>query len=176
MESTSPYAPPQREVLDEQDEYGPIRIFSLKGRIGRLRYIGYTIGLTLLLYLILGALFAALSTAVDKETRDTFLALIPLLGFFFMLVVHVMLTVQRCHDFNVTGWLSLLLLFPFVPLVFWIIPGTQGSNDFGLRPPPNRGMAVVVVLLILLTVIGVLAAIAIPAYQGYAARAHQIGM
>jgi uncharacterized membrane protein YhaH (DUF805 family) len=98
------------------------------------------------------------------------------LGYGAMLVISVLLTIQRCHDFNVTGWLSLILLIPFAPFIFWFVPGTQGANQFGAQPPPNRGvLSIVVVLLVLVVVIGILAAIAIPAYQNYleAARAMQ---
>jgi Tfp pilus assembly major pilin PilA len=49
-----------------------------------------------------------------------------------MIFISVLLTIQRSHDFNVTGWLSLILLF---------------------------------------AIRGILAAIAIPAYQEYMARA-----
>ena len=73
--------------------------------------------------------------------------------------------------------LVLLLLIPLVPLIFWFIPGTKGSNDFGPPPPPNRGSGIVVaLLLVLVIVIGILAAIAIPAYQDYVERAKQAQM
>lgn len=175
--TTSPYTPPQRELIDEQTEFGPIRIFSAKGRLGRLRYIAYSIGVSLVIYLFMGILLAALGVVMDEGMLGAGTALITSLGLLTMLFVNVLLTIQRCHDFNVSGWLSLLLLLPFVPLIFWIIPGTQGINNFGPQPPPNRGAAVIVaVLLILVAVIGILAAIAIPAYQDYVARAQAMGM
>jgi uncharacterized membrane protein YhaH (DUF805 family) len=104
--------------LDERDEYGPIRVFSVSGRIGRLRYTGYTVGLTFLFYLVLGVLSALLGTMLDKHTISNFITLIPLLGFLCMLVVNLTLTIQRCHDFNASGWLSLILLIPFAPIAF----------------------------------------------------------
>jgi hypothetical protein len=89
-----------------------------------------------------------------------------------MLFINVLLTIQRSHDFNVSGWLSLILLIPLVPLIFWIIPGTEGTNRFGPQPPPNKGAGVIVIVLLLLfAILGILAAIAIPAYQEYVARA-----
>jgi hypothetical protein len=89
-----------------------------------------------------------------------------------MLIVMILLTIQRCHDFNMSGWMSLLLIVPLVPLLFWIIPGTQGANRFGNQPPPNTTGAVVLALILpALFVVGILAAIAIPAYMDYQQRA-----
>lgn len=84
----------------------------------------------------------------------------------------VFLTIQRAHDFNTTGWLSILVLIPLVNLIFWFIPGTGGENRFGLPTPPNRTSTVVVALIIpIVAAVGILAAIAIPAYQQYVQRA-----
>ena len=89
-----------------------------------------------------------------------------------MLVVGVMLTIQRCHDFDVSGWLSLLLIVPVAPLLFWIIPGTKGANRFGAPTPPNStGVVVLALILPILFFVGIIAAIALPAYQSYAERA-----
>ena len=54
-----------------------------------------------------------------------------------MLVVGFLLTIQRAHDMNTTGWLALLCLVPLVNLLFWFVPGTRGENDYGKQPPPN---------------------------------------
>ena len=89
-----------------------------------------------------------------------------------MLVVGVMLTIQRCHDFDVSGWLSLLLIVPVAPLLFWIIPGTKGANRFGGPTPPNStGVVVLALILPILFFVGIIAAIALPAYQSYVERA-----
>jgi hypothetical protein len=95
-----------------------------------------------------------------------------LAGLAAVVVISVLLTIQRCHDMNMSGWLSLLLIVPLAPLVFWIVPGTQGANRFGNPPPPNSTGAVVLALILpVLFVVGILAAIAIPAYVDYQKRA-----
>ena len=38
----NPYVAPRAAVADAQDEFQPVRIFSTSGRIGRVRYILYT--------------------------------------------------------------------------------------------------------------------------------------
>jgi uncharacterized membrane protein YhaH (DUF805 family) len=173
MESTSPYSPPETDLLTGQEEFAPIKILSTKGRIGRMRYIAYTIGLSLLVYLVMMAVVTATATAASgsPDLAGTAVLAIMAVGFGAMLVISFLLTIQRSHDFNTSGWLSLVLLLPLVPLIFWFIPGTEGANRFGPPPPPNKGAGVVVVVIILFVVVSILAAIAIPAYQEYVARA-----
>ena len=68
-----------------------------------------------------------------------------------------------------TGWLSLISLIPLGVLVFWFVPGTPGENDYGKRPPPNTtGAVVLACLLPFFVIVGIVAAVAIPAYQQYA--------
>jgi uncharacterized membrane protein YhaH (DUF805 family) len=173
METTSPYTPPQTELLGDKDvAYGSIKIFSASGRIGRVRYIAYSIGIVFLAYLVMGVLAALAGMALSEEQLGILMIVIFGLGYLAMTIINIMLTIQRCHDFDVTGWLSLILLIPLAPLVFWFIPGTEGANRFGLQPPPNKGgVMVVIVIFLLLVIVSILAAIAIPAYQEYVARA-----
>jgi uncharacterized membrane protein YhaH (DUF805 family) len=177
METTSPYETPKAEILNEQDEYGPIKILSAKGRIGRLRYIAYTIGITLLFYTVMMAFVGLIAATTSENSLSAMMAPIMVVGFGAMFFINILLTIQRCHDFNVTGWLSLILLVPFAPLIFWFLPGTEGANKFGPPPPPNKGVALILVIVfVLVVVLGILAAIAIPAYQDYLTRAAGAGM
>ena len=67
------------------------------------------------------------------------------------------LTIQRCHDFNLPGWFSILAIIPLLGLVFVVIPGTAGSNRFGDRTPPNSPALIVFgIALPLLAVAGLL--------------------
>lgn len=170
MQTANPYQSPAARVADEHEEYGEVKILSASGRLGRVRYIGYGIGITMLVYLGLAVVGALLAAAGGK-------ALIPLLvvlGGAAVLIVHFMLTIQRCHDFNTSGWVSLVALIPLVGLIFWFVPGTSGPNRYGPPPPPNSTGAIVLAsILPIVFVVGILAAIAIPAYQGYVHRAHQ---
>ncbi len=171
-ENLNPYAPPQKTVEPLTEEYAPVRVFSSKGRIGRLRYIAYTVGITLLAYLAFGAgIFTAGALTNTEMVAGIFMPFLSLSAMAIVITVNVLLTIQRCHDFNTNGWLSLLIVIPVLPLIFWFIPGTDGLNRFGPPPPPNRGVLLYVIpLLLLLIVIGILAAIAIPAYQDYVIR------
>jgi heme/copper-type cytochrome/quinol oxidase subunit 2 len=94
-----------------------------------------------------------------------------------ILLIQVLLTVQRCHDFDVSGWLSILfIVIPLAALLLWIIPGTKGPNRYGPPSEPNTTLTVIAGLILPFVVVaGILAAVAIPAYQDYVKRAQQAG-
>ena len=51
------------------------------------------------------------------------------------------------------------------------MPGTRGANNYGKPPPPNTTGAVVLACIVpVIMIVGIVAAIAIPAYQDYAQR------
>ena len=73
---------------------------------------------------------------------------------------------------NLSGWFSLLALIPLVGLVWVFKGGTPGANRFGAPPPPNTlGVKIIACVFPLIFVIGILAAIALPAYQQYTVKA-----
>ncbi len=165
MSANNPYATPQAPLTTRGTDtggVGDLNIFTAAGRLGRIRYLMYTMGLGLV-----GGIIAMM------------LFMIPVVGLFLGIAVYVglmaitfLLTIQRCHDFNITGWLSLIVLIPLVSLVFYFWPGTKGENDYGHQPPPNStAIKVGAFLLLGLFVLSILAAIALPAYQDYALRA-----
>jgi uncharacterized membrane protein YhaH (DUF805 family) len=156
----NPYAKPNAAVTAATQEYQEVKVFSTSGRIGRVRYIAYGMGIYFLLA-ILGALLAMVIGAVGQ-----------IIAGIAILVIIIMLTIQRCHDFNTTGWLSILVLIPLVNLIFWFIPGSDGENRWGAKTPPNGvGVIIGASIIPIVAIIGILAAIALPAYQDYAKRA-----
>ncbi|MGV8822559.1 DUF805 domain-containing protein, partial [Pseudomonas aeruginosa] len=51
------------------------------------------------------------------------------------------------------------------------LPGSTGANRYGPPPPANStGVKVPASLIILLPIVGIIAAIALPSYQGYLER------
>jgi uncharacterized membrane protein YhaH (DUF805 family) len=166
MQDRNPYAAPRATVaaaeLDE--DYGEIRVFTARGRLGRVRYIGYSLGLTFLFSAVLGIAAGLAGPAVALP--------VTIVGYIAIFFVSLLLTIQRAHDFNSSGWLSLLMFVPLANLIFLIIPGTDGENRFGKQPPPNTvGAIIAACLLPLIVILGIAAAIAIPAYQDYVQRA-----
>ena len=122
----NPYGAPRAAVDDAHEKFQPVRIFAVSGRIGRARYITYTMGLSLLISFIAGMLGALLGPIG---------AALIAVGWVAIIVISVMLTIQRCHDFDTTGWLALLAVIPLVNLIFWFIPGSDGDN---LLQEPGR--------------------------------------
>ena len=163
--AVNPYAKPNAAVAEAGEQYQDVKIFSTAGRIGRVRYIAYGMGIYFL-FAILGALLSAVLGSAGM-----------VIAWIAIMVVGIMLTIQRCHDFNTTGWLSLLLLVPLVNLIFWFIPGTDGENDYGGKTPPNGvGVIIAACIVPIIAIVGILAAIALPAYQQYVQRAKQTQM
>jgi uncharacterized membrane protein YhaH (DUF805 family) len=169
MQNRNPYAAPRTNVsrADSVEEYGEIRVFSAQGRIGRVRFIGYSFGVSMLIGIVM-AIAAGLGAMIDPSVA--FIA--AAVGYVAIVVAQFLLTIQRAHDMNVTGWLCLISLIPLAVLVFWLVPGTPGENNYGKPPPPNTTGAVILACIVpVLVVIGIVAAIALPAYQDYAQRA-----
>ena len=164
MASANPYQAPGAAVRDAGDQVQEVKVFSTEGRIGRARYIAYGIGFYFLFGIIAGVF-------MTLGTFGTIVAVVAWLG---LVVIGFMLTIQRCHDFNTTGWLSLLMLIPLANLIFIIIPGTDGPNNYGGPTPPNGiGVLIVAWLLPVIFIVGIIAAITLPAYQDYQKRAVQ---
>jgi uncharacterized membrane protein YhaH (DUF805 family) len=162
----NPYAAPTAKVADVHGaaESQPVKIFSAAGRIGRVRYIGYSVGLGMLVNILMTFVLA-----IGGEMVGGVLGLGLGIAFF---VVAILLTIQRCHDFDASGWWTLIAIIPIINFAFWFIPGTDGPNRFGNKTPPNGIGAILLACIVpAIAVLGILAAIAIPAYQGYAKRA-----
>lgn len=171
------YSPPQGEMIEANTSYNEPKFLSLNGRIGRLRYLAYGAGLGLIFYAVLLIALIPFGGLFGGGSSSSFLAL-AVMGVLYipMLVFSWGFMVRRLNDMNRSGWFSLLMLIPlvnfFVALYLIFGRGTDGVNNYGAPPPPNsRGVIFLSCLLPVFAVIGILAAIALPAYQGYVMRA-----
>ena len=166
----SPYATPQAAVGEVLPEFGELNVFTTEGRIGRLRYLAWS----LVLMLACLPLFAA--TAIGFAISEILGAVLVGLVVIAMLVVAVQIGVQRLHDIGWSGWLFLLTLVPLVGgimnILMLVVPGSDAANRFGPPPPANSTAVKILALLwLLVPVLGIVAAIALPAYQDYVTRA-----
>ncbi|MBF6027213.1 DUF805 domain-containing protein [Pseudomonas sp. P115] len=141
--ATSPYAPPRALVGDNLPEYATLNVFTINGRIGRLRYLAWTLVLTVAM-LVAGGIIATAGFAVATASPTAGIILGSLLGFALciaIVVVSVQIGVQRLHDLGWSGWLYLLNLVPLVnsifPLLLLVMPGNPGANQYGAPPPRN---------------------------------------
>lgn len=142
-EPDSPYAPPRASVGESQAEFATLKPFSVEGRIGRLRFLAWTMVLSLVTLPIVGV-FALLALGLVAGDSTTGLIIGGIFAFFLFiafLIVSILFSIQRLHDIGWSGWLWLLNLVPFVgsffPLVIMVVPGNTGTNRYGPRPPPN---------------------------------------
>jgi uncharacterized membrane protein YhaH (DUF805 family) len=107
--------------------------FSLSDRVGRVRYFTYILGaltacglLLILIYIAAYLLPAGLGKLVSVTSY------IMIKSVVFPLIVFVM-SIRRLHDFDLSGWWSLLALIPVVPIALVFIPGQEGSQSFRSR-------------------------------------------
>ena len=171
MAAVNPYAPPGAHVDDVADaEAGvqPVKFWSAQGRVGRLRYLAHLMAAYLLVILV-GFVGGLLSAMLRTDVLgDVFVyAGVAVYLWFTMLK-----TIQRSHDMDWSGWTAILALIPFAALVWIFKGGSAGRNRFGSPPPPNTtGVKVLAFLPLAVMVVGIVAAVAIPAYVEYNKRA-----
>ena len=141
--TASPYAPPRAAVGDDLPEHSSLNVFTIHGRIGRLRYLAWMLVLSVAM-LVASGIIATASFAVATASPTLGIILGSLLGFALFLVltvVSVQIGVQRLHDLGWSGWLYLLNLVPLVnsifPLLLLVLPGNPGANQYGAPPPRN---------------------------------------
>lgn len=123
------------------------RPFSHHGRYGRLSYIAWTfiasLFYTAVLFVVIAMSFAlsyflgnGLSTEeLFSSSLGYLLVILFVAVVIFFTVIFINITIRRLHDLNKSGWLWLLMLIPFLNILFWIyilcFKGTEGRNDYG---------------------------------------------
>lgn len=118
-----------------RQRYSQVDLFSTDGRIGRLRYFFYSLVLPFLIFWVFAALAGIIAQMGEVGKIAGYILLAAAVGSAFVLMLQ--LTVQRCHDFNVSGWLATLIIIPFGNLIFWLIPGSRHINSYGEPPEPT---------------------------------------
>jgi uncharacterized membrane protein YhaH (DUF805 family) len=141
-----------------QEPFAP-RPFSLEGRIGRVRYLLYSLFPAMLfwvLMLVVDGIAAARLDFLDMlDTHPLYLLALMAINFVIMR--------RRLNDIDRSGWLGLLVLVPFVnfPFSLYLLfaPGTLGENRYGLAPAPNPphllGYCLVLPVLLIIVVVKV---------------------
>lgn len=173
MTGSNPYTPPRAAVADvghaHDGAFQEMMIWGWRGRLGRLRFLAYGAVAYFVYFVLIMAISVPLGMASaggDLINAVIWLLMVPYLVFI------VLVTIRRSHDMGWSGWMSLLALIPFVGLIWLFKAGTPGANAYGAPPPPNTAGVKVAAfgLFALFFVGGILAAIAIPAYQQYVER------
>ena len=126
------------------------QLFSLNGRIGRLRFFAYAFGTSYLGMIVIAIILDGYGTSggvIGNLFHLPFLAL----GLIFM--------VRRLNDLDQTGWLSLLFLIPVINilLVLYLLFATGSSevNKYGAPPYENSmGVKIFAISVPILAVVG----------------------
>jgi len=162
---------------------------SAKGRFGRLSLAAWLFVSAIIYYIVIflfalttGILDGDLSQVIDSPSSTIHILGILLtvfyITFFYLCFIFI---IRRLHDQNQSGWLSLLVLIPFLNFIFLgyllCVKGTIGENKFGavratLGWEKILGCIYIVALpfIVILSLIG----ITIPSYQNFIQKGQQI--
>lgn len=188
---SNPYSMPQSELAEvaSDDTYMP-KFFALSGRIGRVRYLGYSFAAGLLMFPVMIVLMVAAGMFTSAVGAAGGRGAAAGLGIMSMVVitglslaVTFILARRRLNDLGQTGWLGLLVLIPLIGLIFWLWlifgPGDSDRNEYGPAPAPNTTGVIVLAWLLpvlMIVIIGIMASVAIPAYSQYVQKARAMQM
>ncbi|KQZ27530.1 hypothetical protein ASD58_13035 [Duganella sp. Root1480D1] len=175
---------PQSELVERaSDETYMPKFFAVNGRIGRVRYLGYSVASSFLLmpvFIVLLGVMGVFSIFTRGPAALGALGAGFVLGILAMIVLAfatgIIIARRRLHDLGKSGWLSLLMVVPLVSVVFWLWlvfgPGDADSNEYGPPPGPNStGVIILAAFVPVMFVLSIMASIALPGYASYKAKA-----
>ena len=123
---------------NRHQRYSEVDIISTQGRIGQKRYFLASVIIPFITFWSFASLAGLISHLGSVASIISYAVLgVAAIAMLFMLV---RLTIQRCHDFNANGWLSLLAIIPLANIIFALIPGTNGLNGYGEPPEPDTSI------------------------------------
>lgn len=131
----SPYATPKASMGQNLEEVGELNIWGIEGRLGRMRYIAWSMVYMFAMLPVLLISILVLNASLWLGGLLIFTAAIA------AIVLAIQISVKRLHDIGWSGWLLLLSLIPVVGSIFqlliFVIPGSQAHNRYGAPPPAN---------------------------------------
>ena len=111
--------------------YSKVDLFSVKGRMGRTYYLFYSIVIPFIFFWLFTTLSEAISVKSGLTSNPALLLGIATAVIFLILFY---LTIQRCHDFDKSGWYALFVFIPFANLIYASVLSTNGLNRYGEVP------------------------------------------
>ncbi len=161
------YKIPDSDLVNkiDKEEYQP-KVFSMSGRIGRLRYLAYsflfnilTVVAIIILMFFASLLFNFIEVDVAVDRVAGLVAMVMLTAAYFVLAK------RRLNDLNKSGWLSLVGLIPIINIFFILYvffwPGTDERNDYGAKPCENSSLIIFGTVLVPILFIVIMAAISV---------------
>ncbi len=169
MSDANPYSAPDAALDTGQDVLYQPKIFSFSGRIGRMRYLAYGVGLYILLMAALIPL-GGMAASMGDEAGMSMLGMV-MIGLFYIAIfaISIMFAKRRLNDLNRSGWWFLVFLIPIVNLLMTIyilfFPGSDGDNKFGPAPTSNSvGVLILGWMMPVFFIVGIGAAILLPQF------------
>ncbi|GHU14671.1 hypothetical protein FACS189441_4860 [Betaproteobacteria bacterium] len=155
------YKSPTQELAElraHEDDggYCELDFISLEGRLGRLRYLAWSMAMWLLL-------IPVIMVGIFLYTKFPPLAILGAVVVGILVIAfNFTLTFRRLHDIDMSAWWILLTFAPpvsnFFVLFLLLKAGDDGDNDYGPPPPPNSTgvivMAAGMLLLMALAIFG----------------------
>lgn len=176
MTSTNPYAAPKANLeMPGSGEVDTTSPFSPKGRFARSTYLAYSFGTMIVFWIILAVLGGVGMMTGNMQNMGIGSMIIMGIAYIGILVIGTIFGLRRLHDLDWSGWWIVAMFIPIanlflaVPMLFF--RGTPGSNRYGAPRPATRTHLILAWLLLALPLIGIIAAISIPAYVDYTKRA-----
>lgn len=117
------------------NKHSRLDLFGTEGRFGRAVYFLFSFIIPAAIFWIISAITGQLHKhdIISDKTVYIFILFAAIVA----LLMLIRLTIQRSHDFDKSGWLTILLiLFPPAIIFFWLIPGSKGINSYGLPAEP----------------------------------------
>lgn len=178
MEAVNPYESPKSNPATFSDQTYQPKFLAINGRIGRLRYLAYGMIATALTVVVLGILSAIMIPMfASSGMSETMMIVMVAVLYLPLIVFSIIFMKRRLNDLDKSGWWQLLAYIPLIGIIFALYilfwPGTKGSNGYGQQPAKNSPMLIIAGLVLPIILVGILAAIAVPAYQDYVLRAQQ---
>ena len=104
ISDVNPYDAPDASLETGQGELYQPKVFSFNGRIGRMRYLAYSVGVNLLLMLVMVPLAGA-SAFMGGDPTTSMIGMLGI-GIFYIvtIVISVMFAKRRLNDLNRSGW------------------------------------------------------------------------
>lgn len=131
----SPYAAPAATIEQDTTEVGELNIWGVEGRIGRMRYVAWS-----MVFMLAMAPAMLISMLAFKASAPFGGLLIAVAGVVAM-IIGIQISVKRLHDIGWSGWLLFISLIPVVGSIFqlliFVMPGSQGNNRYGAPAPAN---------------------------------------
>ncbi len=163
------YAAPTANLAGEEG-FADTGMFSLNGRIGRVRWIAYMFGTFFLVSIGVGLVLALVTMGNPEQLKR-----LDFVNSIASLAVFIIVSRRRLQDLGLGPVFLGLAIIPFINLYFFFMMmfkrGDKGANEYGLEPSPNtRAVYALAWIIPAIMVIGILAAVAIPAYQDYTGK------